>query len=74
MIAESKPDFIHSFKKTELSVTLAAGFKPKLTLEIPRIKCTCGCRSFINLIALIVSTPFFLSSYSPVDIGNANGS
>ena len=73
-IAESRPALIASLRKIELRTILALEDKPKLTFEIPRIKWTSGCSSFINLIAFIVSKPFFLSSYIPFEIGNARGS
>ena len=48
-IAESRPALIASLRKIELRTILALEDKPKLTFEIPRIKWTSGCLSFINM-------------------------
>jgi len=73
-IAESRPALIASLRKIELRTILALVDNPKLTFEIPRITWTSGCSSLINLIAFIVSKPFFLSSSNPVEIVIARGS
>ena len=73
-IADVSPASRHSCRKTEFSTWRAAGFRPKETLEIPRVKFTPGYRREISRIASIVSIASRRVSSCPVEIGNVRQS
>ena len=68
-IAESKPTFTASARKTEFKTILAAGFNPNETLETPSVVCTFGYNRFNSAIAFRVSMPSLRVSSCPVAIG-----
>ncbi|CAO0829014.1 hypothetical protein SMICM17S_11825 [Streptomyces microflavus] len=67
-IAESRPALTHSSRKTELSTTRAAGFRPKEMLERPSVVWTSGWRFFSSRIAPIVAMPSPRDSSWPVQM------
>ncbi len=73
-IAVSSPACTHSCRNTEFSTCRAAGFSPNDTFEMPRVKCTRGCRRLISRIASIVSMASRRTSSCPVEIGNVRAS
>ena len=69
-MAESRPAFTHSSRKTLFSTTRAAGLSPKLTFETPSVVRTRGCLAFNSRIASMVAKPSRRVSSAPVAIGN----
>ncbi|CAM5413949.1 hypothetical protein STANM309S_01992 [Streptomyces tanashiensis] len=67
-IAESRPAFTHSSRKTELRTIRAAGLRPKEMFDRPRVVCTSGWRRFSSRIASIAAMPSFRDSSWPVQI------
>ena len=73
-IAESSPASTHSCRNTEFSTTRAAGFRPKETLETPRVVWIPGCRAVSCRIASMVSIASRRVSSWPVAIGKVRQS
>ncbi|CAM5366390.1 hypothetical protein STANM309S_04840 [Streptomyces tanashiensis] len=67
-IAESRPAFTHSSRKTELSRIRAAGLRPKEMFDSPSVVWTSGRRRFSSRIASIVAMPSFRDSSWPVQM------
>jgi len=73
-IALVSPAATHSSRNTELRTMRAAGLSPKLTLDTPRVVCTCGWAAVMRRIASIVSRASRRVSSWPVPIGNVRQS
>ena len=72
-MAESSPASTHSCRNTELSTWRAAGFRPKETLESPRMVETPGSSALIGRMPSMVSMPSCRLSSMPVESGQREG-
>ncbi len=73
-IAESRPAFTHSSRKTLFSRMRAAGFRPKEMFDSPNVVCTSGWRRFSSRMPSIVARPSLRDSSCPVQIVNVRQS